>query len=99
MINLRFGSLHQFDTVCMTYPKIARALHVHPSSVFVVVKRFVNNGYRIVDKRKLERKKPIPEKVAPKLLDPALLTNWAPLSLAKRVVLINIKFDVTISRE
>ena len=57
MVQLRFGSLEAFDHVAMSYPKIGLVLNCRPKAVWDVVRRFLGNGYKVIDRRSLRKKK------------------------------------------
>ena len=100
MISLRFGSLTSFNRVEKSYGKVALLLSLRISSVFKVINRFVANGFILpADQRKRKRPPFFDPGFVRKLLDVDLMTKWAPLSLAKRVELILIMFDVTMTKK
>jgi transposase len=73
-------------------------LGVNPASVAVVIKRYIRSGCRVVDLRRRPRAKQFDPALVQELVDPTLLTQWAHFSLERRVHLIDIKYDVEITR-
>ena len=51
LIQTRFGSLTDFSRPRISFGKIARHYHMATSSVHKVIKNFILNGYRVLDRR------------------------------------------------
>jgi len=98
-VQLRFGSLTHFDQVAKSYSWIGRALHVAPKVVRDNILRFISNGHQLINRRALwnrHNKLVVPPDVIKQLINPALLTQWSPFSLSRRLALIEAKFGVVI---
>jgi hypothetical protein len=100
-VQLRFGSLTNFDQVARSYTWIGKALHLNPRVVRKTILRFISNGHQVIDRRSLalwnhKNKCVVPPDVVKQLVDPALLTQWSPFSLSRRLALIEAKFGVVI---
>ena len=98
-VQLRFGSLTQFDQAARSYSWIGRTLHVAPKVVRQIVLRYISNGHKVLDGRasaNRHNKLVVPPEIVKQLVDPALLTQWSPFSLSRRLTLIEAKFGVVI---
>ena len=51
IIKARFGSFSDFSRPKLTYSNIARAFHLPPSTVQYIIKSFIRDGHRIIDRR------------------------------------------------
>jgi len=77
-----------------TYRSIGKRLHMPPNTVFRALKRYRGDGLRFVERRKLNFRKSWEGRVKLKgavrdyLLSHEVLSDWAPLSLEKRVKLL-----------
>jgi transposase len=75
----------------MSYPKIAKRMKLAVSTVFNACRRFENDGYRFVDRRKTnfqstwQRNERITGAVKDFLLSHEVLSEWARYNLDQRV--------------
>ena len=96
MCFLRYGTERPQDgaETVATYQKIAKRLHMPPGTVFRALKRYRRDGLRYVDRKRLNFRKSWEGRVKLKgavqdfLLSHAVLCEWAPHSLEKRVKLL-----------
>ena len=100
-VQLRFGSLTNFDQVARSYEWIGKALHLNSRVVRHTILRFISNGHQVIDRRSLalwnhKNKCIVPPDIVKQLVDPVLLTKWSPFSLSRRLALIEAKFGVVI---
>jgi transposase len=71
----------------MSYPDIAKKLHLPVSTVFTALKRYKEDGYRFVNRRRLNFRRAWAKQVKIKgplkeyLLSDFILNEWASLSL------------------
>lgn len=101
MINLRYGSLNNFDEVNKTYYAIAKELKMPQSTVRFICVRFESVGRsleRLVNKPRQEFRK-IPPDIQQNLLDPRLLQLWAPYSIVERRHLLENTWGLKISHQ
>ena len=99
IVFLRYGSVKEPPgEVKMTFKAISDITKVHPSAVNNVCRRWVANGYQIINKNKLRTNKhtKITPDIAAFMVNPKTLSDWAPYSLQQRALLIEQKFGVKV---
>lgn len=67
----------------MTFKAVSDITKVHPSAINNVCRRWVANGYQIINKNKLRTNKhaKITPDIAAFMVNPKTLSDWAPYSL------------------
>ena len=100
----RFGTEQPSELFIRSYKEVGRLAKLPASTCFYALKRYINDGYRYVDRRRMNFRKAWPAKtkikdgVAEYLLNPNVLNSWAGYSLAKRVHELK-QFGVDIRRD
>jgi transposase len=94
MYYFRYGTEQPSNNVQLSYPKIAKRMLLPVSTVYNALRRFERDGLSFVDRRRNNFKRAhqgrlkIKGAVKDYLLSYEVLTEWAPLSLDKRVKLL-----------
>ena len=87
----RYGSEQQPGQVLMSYPQIAKRMYLPVSTVYNALRRFENDKLQFVDRRRTNFKRAWEGRIKIKgavkdyLLSHEVLSEWASLSLDKRV--------------
>ena len=96
MVLLRFGSPTDFRFRRLTYAQVADRMKCWLINVYLTVQRFIKNGYEHPpDGRTVRQEKARPVISGDMIMDITslkLLTEWAPLSLKARVILLNRRY-------
>ena len=101
IINLRYGSLDNFDNVVASYYSIGKKINMSQCTVRFVCLKFVAYDHdlkRLVNKPKRVFQK-IPDNVQLFLLDPSVLDLWAPYSIMERNELLYNAMGLRISHQ
>ncbi len=81
IVFLRFDSLTKPGPPKRSYKEISIITKVHPSAIFNVCRRWVKNGYKVINKRLGPRKRWYTSEIESFLTKPQTLLDWAHLSL------------------
>ena len=94
VIWLRFGSLTEEGKPRMPYRRIFEISGVKPVAAFRIVRRWRENGYKVLPSMKgtHPRKVWYTPDIKAFLLDPTTLRAWAPYSLQGRLILLKERF-------
>ena len=98
IVCLRYGSLKEPGDIKMSFKAISEITKVHPSAINNVCRRWIANGYQIINMNKLgtnKRTKLTPEIVA-FMINPKTLYDWASYSLRQRTIMIEQKYGITV---
>ena len=98
----RFGSEKPTKFPIRTFKEVSQLARLPISTCFHALKRYINDEYRFIDRRRMNFRKAWPKKikikgeVADYLLNPNVLSSWAGYSLVKRVHELRTNFNVNI---
>ena len=93
MISLRYGGDLGYGYPVRTFKEVAEIMGCRAPSVWLVVKRFMDNGCQCAPDGR--RQKPLDQAFVKKITTHKVLSGWAHLSLRRRVELLKRKYPGT----